>query len=492
MKRKLLYIFFIFLCAAFPSVVNADDNTVRIGLEKYYKDVSSVEINNNDVNVIANGISYNVGTSGGFTVKTISKNYNCISDYYDTYKDAAEKTIEFTGYSCIPALTDNGWTVYITTDKTPNVQTESIKTGSNAVVFASNGINKFIADCSAPVQVSSESGIVDLGKCQYRDNIEMNINGSSITAINVIDTEHYLYGVINSEMPASWPLEAQKAQAVAARTYIESTGNKHNTYDLCDNTNCQDYNGITKESELGRQAVDETKGIVIYYNDEPISALYFSSDGGATQNSEDVWLSEVPYLRGITDEYEKECAEWTRTFTYSELTDICNGKGFNIGTVKNVIPEYNYKGLCLSITFEGSNGSKTVSKEEVRTVFSVSKDGSLKSRNFNVDGGKSEEIPIIHIIGKNGNESIPLNNIVAENSIGETTKIENSAIAAASNENKTNLSVQQSSNKNSITINGKGYGHGVGMSQYGAKGMAESGYKYDEILKYYYRDVEIK
>lgn len=493
MKKNLLCAVILFLCIAFPCVVNADDNTVRIGLEKYFKGVSSITVNNNDLNVINSDKSYDVDTNGGYTVKTISKNYYCITDFYDTYNEAVDKVADFTGYSCIPALTDKGWNVYITTDKKPDIDVTSIKTGSNAVVFSNGGKNIFIADCSVPVQISSDSGVVDLGECKYRDNIEINVNGGTITAINVIDKEHYLYGVINSEMPASWSIEAQKAQAVAARTYIAATGNKHDIYDLCDNTNCQDYNGIAKESELGRQAVDETAGIEIYYDDEPISALYFSSDGGATQNSEDVWLSEVPYLRGITDEYEKECMEWTRTFTYSELTDICRAKGYNIGTVNKIVPEYNDKGICMSITFYGTNGSKTVSKEEVKTVFSVSNDGSLISRNFKIDGADSVEIPSVYIVGKDENTNILLNNIIAENSFGETIKIENSVVASAADGDKTIISAQQQNgNNDSITINGRGYGHGVGMSQYGAKAMAEAGFSYDEILKYYYSGIEVK
>lgn len=493
MKKGLLFIFVLFICSAFPYMANADDNTVRIGLEKYFKGAASITVNNNDINIIADGKSYDADSNDPYTIKIISKDYYCVKDYFDTYNDAFNKSSEFVGYNCIPALTDKGWSIYIAADKKPALQVDPVKTGSSAVVFSAGGVNKFIADCSEPVQISSDSGIVDLVQCKYRDNIELNINNGAITAVNVIDKEHYLYGVINSEMPSSWHLEAQKAQAVAARTYIAATGNKHGIYDLCDNTNCQDYNGIEKESDIGRHAVDETAGVEIYYNDEPISALYFSSDGGATQNSEDVWLSEVPYLRGITDEYEKECREWTRTFTYSELTNICSAKGFNIGAVSRVTAEYNDKGICLSLTFYGSKGSKTVSKEDVKTVFALSTEGSLISRNFKIEGSDGLKAPTVYIIGKNDNTSASLNDTVAENSVGETKKIQSSAVVSSSGGNTTNLSAQaQSGSKNSITINGRGFGHGVGMSQYGAKGMAEAGYKYDEILKYYYKDVEIK
>lgn len=464
--------------------------TIRIGLEKYFKGVGSITATNNDINVIANGKSYDVSMNGGYNMKHISKSYYKLSEKFNSYTDVKNRTTAYTGYSCIPAVTDNGWSLYFTTDKKPSGNLTSVTTSANAVVFANNGKNIFISDTTSPVQISSDSGILDLQKCKYRDNLELYISGNAITGINVIDQEHYLYGVVNSEMPSSWHLEAQKAQVVAARTYIAATGNKHKIYDLCDNTNCQDYNGTTKETENGIKAVNETAGKVAYYDNKPITAVYFSSDGGATFNSEDVWMSKVPYLVGFADSYEKECKQWNRTYTYSDITNMCNAKGFKIGTVNDITAKYNANGLCIELTFKGSSGSKTVTKEEIRTVFSAAKDGSLPSRNFVVNGGKTQ-VPNVSILSKDGKSTMPINSIVAENSIGENNSIQNSVVAYSSDGSKNTISTQ-SSNSNSITIVGKGFGHGVGMSQYGAKAMAESGKNYIDILKYYYKGIEVR
>lgn len=493
MKIKISIYISLFLSIFMIYTVKADDSIVRVGLEKYFNGVSVISVNNNDLNVIVNNKSYDV--TGEYTIKAISKDYYSVIDTFDTYNEAKKSLTQYTGYNCIPALTDNGWTIYIAADKKPLVEVNNIKTGNHAIVFAQNNVNEFIIDSQNPAQISSDSGIVDLGKCKYRDNIELYVKGSSITAINVIDIEHYLYGVINSEMPSSWPLEAQKAQAVAARTYVVATGNKHGIYDLCDNTNCQDYNGTAKESQNGIKAVDETAGKEIYYNDIPISAVYFSSDGGATHNSENVWLSEVPYLRGKIDEYEKEYREWERTFTYSELTNICNSKGYNIGSVNNVTAEYDNNGLCLGLTFVGSKGSKTVTKEEIRTVFSTSDEGSLLSRNFIIDNGSFTSLPqTVYVLGSNGKSTAVIDNTVAKNSMGESTQVKDNLFVYSST-GKTTISSQdepKSSSDTKITLKGKGYGHGVGMSQYGAKGMAEAGLDYLEILNYYYTNVDIK
>lgn len=492
MKYKLFLFLTVLTVMLSCSYAYASD-LVRVGLEKNFNNVASVVASNNDINLIANGKSYNVNNSGGYTIKPISKNYYKLNETFDSYQSVSKKMPSFTGYSCVPTLTSDGWTIYFTKDKKPSVSVSEVSTTKNAIVFSNGGVNKFIADLNVPCKIASAGGILNLNGGNYRDSFEFDVNGNTIMGVNVIDIEHYLYGVINSEMPSSWSLEAQKAQAVAARTFVLYTGNKHDTYDLCDNTNCQDYNGTAKETEIGRQAVDETKGIAIYYDNKPIDAVYFSSDGGATINSEDVWVSALPYLKGISDSYEKECKEWTRTYTYSDLTNMCNKKGFNIGSVTGVTAEYNSNGLCTSITFKGTSGSKTVTKDQIRTVFNATSDGSLLSRNFVISSADSVKIPSVFALGKDGGSSLAINSITAKNSVGESSKIKDSTYTYSDGkESVVTVEKQAGTSGADVTITGRGYGHGVGMSQYGAKGMAEEGYTFKEILEFYYNDVEVK
>lgn len=432
--KKMLFVATLFAGCIF-STVFANAQTVKVGLERYFKNSPSISIGDSLIKIsVGNGTKNAIGLGKSYVIKPISKNYYSIGKYYKTYNLAEKQLTQYIGNSCIPVLTDKGWTIYITTDSkiSKNGMTK-IATGANAVVLSVNGYNKFIVDGSASARVTTDNGIVDLKKTKYRGEIAMYVNNSTITPIDFIDSEQYLYGVVPSEMPASWPVEALKAQSVAARTYIISSIGKHGVYDICDSVHCQTYNGINSEYQNSTEAVQATAGKCIYSNGSLIEAFYFSSDGGATLSSEDVWGTPLSYLVGKKDIYEKDCKKWERVFTYTDLTNIAYKKGYGVGNVTALVAGYDDNGIVTSLTFKGSSGSKTVIKEEVRTAFNVSADGSLSSRNFTVTNGS-----------------------------------------------------------NGVTVTGKGYGHNCGMSQYGAKAMAEAGKNYIDILKFYYTGVEIK
>ena len=476
------------------SRVNAYADTVRVGLEKNFKNVSSITISDSSMTVgIGDGQKYSI--SGTYTVKPVTGEYYQIGKFFDTYDEASAKLTDFTGSSCIVALTDKGWTVYIRTDS-KKLDYDIINTDNYCVGFAVNGSYKFIADGTSPARVGASDGVIGVGDNLYRDEIEIYRQGNLLTAINVIDEENYLYGVINSEMPSSWNKEAQKAQAVAARTYMMRSKGKHSEYDLCDGVHCQDYNGTKNETEAGKTAVNETKGLCIYYDDKLIEAVYFSSDGGATLSGSEAWGGETPYLIGKIDNYEKEYKEWTREFTYNELTNICAAKGYNIGNVITVEAEYNSNGIVTALTFKGSKGMKTVKNEEIRTVFSGSSEGSLMSKNFVVTGGATTTTTgdSVYVIGSAGVAEEAGNTISAQNNNGQMGALGKTFVAESSNGTK-KLEAPVTTTTGTagvVTFTGKGYGHGVGMSQYGAKGMAEAGYSFMDILKFYYTDVEIK
>lgn len=432
--KKLL--FTAVLCAScIFSTVLANAQTVKIGLEKYFKNSPSISVSDSLIKVsIGNGEKNTIGLGKSYVIKPISKSYYSIGKYFKTYNLAEKQMTSYIGNSCIPVLTDEGWTIYITTDsKISKTGMKNVVTGGNAVVLSVNGHNKFIVDGSASARISTNNDVVDLVKAKYRGEIAMYVNNSTITPIDFLDMEQYLYGVVPSEMPASWHIEALKAQAVAARTYTKSSLGKHTVYDLCDNVHCQAYNGLSSEYQSAVEAVQATAGKCIYSNNKLIDAVYFSSDGGATLSSEDVWSNALPYLRGVKDTYEKDFKKWERVFTYADLTDIASKKGYEIGNVTDLTAKYNENSIVTSLTFKGSAGDKTITKEEIRTAFNASADGSLASRNFII------------------------------------TKTDNG-----------------------VTLTGKGYGHSCGMSQYGAKGMAEAGKNYIDILKFYYTGVDVK
>ena len=139
----------------------------------------------------------------------------------------------------------------------------------------------------------------------YRGDLELMKSPGrwGITVVNVLSVEQYLYGVVGKEMSPSWSEEALKAQAVAARTYAIAHKRRFSQrgFDLTDDTSSQVYAGVGGESPTVIKAVNATKGEILTYQGKPIDAFFFSTAGGWTENSENVWGTYIPYLRGVSD-----------------------------------------------------------------------------------------------------------------------------------------------------------------------------------------------
>lgn len=251
-----------------------------------------------------------------------------------------------------------------------------------------------------------------------------------------IPFEEYIIGVLAGEMPAKFELEALKAQAVAARSYVlKKMENKNNDYDVVDTVMNQVYidesklkdkwkNNYEENYNKIKNAVELTKGEYLVYDDEIVEAFFFSTSTGKTENVEEVFSETLPYLRSVDSTWDSEVSP-----VFSETNTI------NI--------EEFYKKLEL-------NYSDDFNIEILETTST----GRIKKLKIND-------------IEMNGNDFTK--KLGLRSNYFTITKLENN-----------------------VLITTKGYGHGVGMSQYGAQAMALKGYKYDEILKYYYQNVEIK
>ena len=147
---------------------------------------------------------------------------------------------------------------------------------------------------------SNGNGFVSAKKRWYRGKLIIQNRNGKLTVINDIDIENYLKGVIPSEMPIGWDFEAHKAQAIAARSYALANLGKRasNGYDLNDTPNDQAYGGASAETKGTTQAVNDTRGIVLTYNQKIISAFYTASAGGQTKTANG-WGGDVPYLRSV-------------------------------------------------------------------------------------------------------------------------------------------------------------------------------------------------
>lgn len=273
-------------------------------------------------------------------------------------------------------------------------------------------------------------------KFHYVSNEVIRVKNVSTNEIMKVPFEEYIKGVLAGEMPTSFELEALKAQAVAARSYVlrQVNKNKDNDYDVVNTVDNQVYLSdeelkskwkgeyVSKINKI-KKAVTETKGEYLSYEGDVAEALFFSTSTGKTENSEEVFSSKVPYLRSVASTWDEASPVYEDTSSF-ELHDF-------------------YKKLGLEY-------KDTINYEVIETTST----GRIKKIKINDKEFNGRDV---------------------------ATKLK-----LRSNY----FSINQNGNK--VTITTKGYGHGVGMSQYGALGMAKEGYTYDKILKYYYQGTEIK
>lgn len=389
------------------------------------------------------------------------------------------ETLPISAYTTLVASSENGTVV--------------LRGEDGSVVSASLGKN----DCIMAMDYA-EDGLIKYEKKPYRDGIQLIADGNDkIMVLNYITMDHYLYGVLQGEMGKSAPLEALKAQAVAARSYALTNLNIHKNYgfNVCTTTHCQVYKGYSGEYARTNEAVDETSGEFLYCEGKPVTAYYHKNSGGYTQNSSDVWRTQLPYLKAVEDSYSPDYC-WTATMSFDTIKSRLETCGYEIGTIESVeIAECNESGAVAEFNIIGSEDTVTLKKEAVRTVLGGS---SIKSTQFFIssDVVTTSSTPN-NLYTTNGSQiANSANDIYVISSTGsKQARNVDGLVASNGSSNQTismsTSSVGQSVASGSVTFTGKGYGHGIGMAQDSAIAMANEGMYYDEILKYFYSDVEI-
>ncbi|RZM75311.1 SpoIID/LytB domain-containing protein [Leptolyngbya iicbica] len=244
------------------------------------------------------------------------------------------------------------------------------------------------------------NGYVFIGDRWYRGRVLVMSNGSGVTAINYVDLEQYLYSVVGSEMPASWPLEALKAQAVAARSFALHRRNQSRSpyYDVGSTTAYQVYGGLADETQSTQAAVEGTRSQVLTYGGQVIEAVFHSSSGGHTENVEDIWSQPLPYLRGVQDfDAGAPVFEWVRTFSSDEFSRLMP----DVGRLISALPQRTTpQGRVREILVEGDRGARTFTGNDFRnalglrsTLFSISVAGGqvqVRGRGFGHGIGMSQ------------------------------------------------------------------------------------------------------
>lgn len=447
----------------------------------------------------------------------------------------------------------------------------------------------------------------------YGDFVYRRASGSNITVLNYVGLEEYVKGVLPYEISADWPIEAQKAQAVCARSFALGT-HKHESegYDLCNTTNCQVYLGANRATTLSDSAVDATRGEYLAYNGDLVVGYFFSSDGGATEDAVNVWGGDYAYLQGKVDPYETYDSSWSVTLTADEVRQKLINAGYSIGTIASVkVTKRTDTDNVNEVTVTDTDGKQVViSKDDTRTVFGLDsirytitantaktaavtpvsttmpQTASLKitpsthaikidgktvdPQGYNIEGNNyyklrdvayllsgtdrqfdvtwdAENNRIVLTSGKayqqtgdemTGSVSSIIQNLSASDStivldgksvsltgyrvngnnyymlrdLGDaldffvdfdeetdTVIVQSISAGAVDPEGPTDPDTDGQPEEGddpdtipvSYTFTGSGWGHSVGMSQWGAYGMAQQGFNYEDILKFYFTGISI-
>lgn len=331
-----------------------------------------------------------------------------------------------------------------------------------------------------------DKDVISLGRNSYRGLVEIvPSQNKKISVINEVEIEDYLYGVVPLEMPASWPLEALKAQAVASRTYALYNLSKWEKYgfDISASTVDQAYGGYNVENTACKKAVDETKGQYIIYDGKPILALYHADSGGVTEDGKDVFGYDVPYLKPVEDSFDADSPyeTWQVCFSIKDISKKISSTDASIGEIEDIaILEKTSSGRVKKIMISGTAGNRIFTGSEIRNIL------QLKSSLFTVQGGGSNIFAVSY-----GDEinKISIKDCFVISSIGVSiTRTQNAFIKGLNGVKE----ISPTNEDYSFYFYGHGCGHGLGMSQWGARGMAEQGYNYIQILQHYYKDIDIK
>jgi stage II sporulation protein D len=348
---------------------------------------------------------------------------------------------------------------------------------------------------------------------QYRGDLLIKNSQGKLQIINLVDVEQYLYGVVGAEMGAGAPEEAYKAQAVVSRTYaLYYKEHPQLNYDVGISTRWQVYGGYDAEflsSPLVKKAVDETRGKVIYYNNKLIMAFFHSNSGGYTEACQNVWSDSLPYLQPVATREDAiavqvaqqgnwpgESYSWEKTFTKQELVNHLAkwnrehpDNVVNVGEIQDIVVqrwaidprtrEYiaveTDSGRVTQLDFIGSNGVKSFSRDNIRSPL------GLKSTLFEIVTDSAVRIWNAFGSSELYNTTSNLNAVSADGWVTQlNSNAENYYVLGADG------LVTVPKTFSTVTFKGKGYGHGLGMSQWGAYGMALKGVSYSRIIEHFY------
>jgi len=287
---------------------------------------------------------------------------------------------------------------------------------------------------SLPAVYRPSDEFINLNGRPYRGTLTVEEGRGGLMVVNELPLEAYIAGIINNEVSSKWPRQAVMAQAVIARTYALYTKKRATgAYDIEGTVMGQVYTGTRAEDAAATEAVSATEGQILVYDGKPALTVYHSNAGGMTEDSDAVWSSAYPYLRSVASPYDSSAPRyaWEYVISTDELKAALERAGHRLGEPVSVEAQsVTASGRAQSVVIrDNRGGAVAMTGEALRKTLGY---GNIKSTIFKAERTAS-----------------------------------------------------------GFVFTGRGNGHGVGLSQWGAKGMADAGYTYQEILRHYYPGAEL-
>ena len=363
-----------------------------------------------------------------------------------------------------------------------------------------------------PVRVVGSE--LSFNRVGYRGSLEILGSGGSFTVVNVLDLEDYLRGIIKMEANPAWPMEFLKAQAVVSRTYALRNLGRHRSqgFDLCAVSHCQLYRGRNAEDSRTDQAVESTRGMVLTYGGALAVTPFHADSGGQTAAASNVWGGTLPYLvsRPEPVSYSSPYSFWRVSLSSDQIERALRNINRWVGRILDIrVLSRDGGGRITSMEIQGSNGRTRLSGHEFRMAV-----GSkvVRSTNFMVAGtGSGSASPPTTVADGGGNVALSKGDDLlemAEQGIFNRDEIFDMIMNPSKREVYRRVGQERASRPTqqapmptsgatprggslTWTFEGRGWGHGVGMSQWGAKALAEAGWTFEQILMYYYPGTSI-
>jgi stage II sporulation protein D len=307
-------------------------------------------------------------------------------------------------------------------------------------------------------QAEPPQGDFQLQQRRYRGQLQVLVGRASLQAVNHVPLETYLPSVVGSEMPASWPQPALRAQAVAARTYALRQRKPAAAFDVKATVASQVYKGIEAERPSTREAVAATRGQVLTFDGDLANAVFHSSAGGSTENSGDLWSRQLPYLVSVPDfDAASPVSQWQQRLDPEMLRKAFREIG---GATRIDVLATTGSGRIHQARVIGPAGTLVLTGPELRSRL------GLRSTMVRFET-VAPEVALVPAEASASQPQMP----------PPLPSIDSPPL--------------QLSQPTLMAI-GRGFGHGVGMSQWGAYAMAQQGRSYEQILSHYYRGTQLR